>query len=271
MTSKSDDMVSRRAPAHFFLSHYRSRLGYVFSFRYSLTPLANTVCCSDLLFRIPCADCPRLGVTDPESWRLSQMHSFSGHGLERHHARVRRDHEFEDAFAQFYDLGQSLKEPIHITFLDQFGQEEAGIDGGGVTKEFLTSVTNQAFSKQEGVRLFVENEHHFLFPNPSALDEERELLKAAGLKETSEDFHSRISDMLRQYEFLGRIIGKCLYEGILVSERASSHSVPCYCYPRLEHPFGFPYLCLLQYMLYAVCCLLSAVCGVEYIRLTIHI
>lgn len=158
----------------------------------------------------------RNGTTDPEMWRLSQMHSFSGNSLERHHARVRRGQEFEDAFEQFYDLGASLKEPIHITFLDQFNQEEAGIDGGGVTKEFLTSVTNQAFSEHDGVKLFVENEKHLLFPNPAAVDEQEELIKEAGFKKDTAEFRSHISDMFQRYEFLGRIIGKCLYEGILI-------------------------------------------------------
>ena len=159
----------------------------------------------------------RNGMTDPEDWRLSQVHGFGDfHRLERHHAKVRRGHEFEDAFDQFYDLGASLKEPIHITFLDQFDQEEAGIDGGGVTKEFLTSVTNGAFGDQGGIRLFVENEKHLLFPNPSAVDEQQEILFQSGVAEKSQVFRSQMTDLLQRYEFLGRIIGKCLYEGILV-------------------------------------------------------
>lgn len=158
----------------------------------------------------------RNGTADPEVWRLSQMHSFNENSLERHHARVRRGHEFTDAFDQFYELGAGLKEPIHITFLDRFDQEEAGIDGGGVTKEFLTSVTTQAFSDQEGVRLFTENDKHLLFPNPNALDEQKEVLKEAGFRENTPEFHEQMIDMHRRYEFLGRVIGKCLYEGILV-------------------------------------------------------
>jgi ubiquitin-protein ligase E3 C len=34
--------------------------------------------------------------------------------------------------------------------------------------------------------------------------------------EGSEEWNEAIADRLRQYEFLGRIIGKCLYEGILI-------------------------------------------------------
>ena len=87
-----------------------------------------------------------------------------GHNeLTRHHAVVRRKHEFEDAFNSFYQLGSDLKEPIQITFKDEFDIVEAGIDGGGVTKEFLTSITSQAFNPSDG--FFSENAQHLLYPN----------------------------------------------------------------------------------------------------------
>jgi ubiquitin-protein ligase E3 C len=136
--------------------------------------------------------------------------------LGRHHAKIRRDQVFEDAYSQFYGLGESLKEPIQITFVDQFDTVEAGIDGGGVTKEFLTSVTNEAFRAEDGPNLFVANDQNLLYPSPSALDERHELLRQFGIKEGSAEWHENIKELLRRYEFLGRIVGKCLYEGILV-------------------------------------------------------
>jgi ubiquitin-protein ligase E3 C len=123
--------------------------------------------------------------------------------FEKHAAKIRRDHEFDDAFEQFYPLGQGLKEPIQITFVDQFDEPEAGIDGGGVTKEFLTSVTSRAFMPTDDIDMFIENDQHLLYPNPTAVEE----FKEAGY---------RVPDLLQRYEFLGRIIGKCMYEGILV-------------------------------------------------------
>ena len=158
----------------------------------------------------------REGVADPEMWRMMHLNSAHTNVLERHHAQVQRGKEFSDAFDQFYGLGVGLKEPIHISFLDQFGQEEAGIDGGGVTKEFLTSVTTEAFSETQGVKLFVENDQHFLYPNPNALDELSEQLKSQGFRSDSAEHHAQMTNMLQRYEFLGRIIGKCLYESILI-------------------------------------------------------
>lgn len=122
----------------------------------------------------------RAGNIDPDIWRMSIMeHAHmqragraSGNELlGRHHAKIRRDQVFEDAYEQFYELGEGLKEPIQITFVDQFDTVEAGIDGGGVTKEFLTSVTNEAFRSGDGPNLFVTNDQNLLYPNPAALDE----------------------------------------------------------------------------------------------------
>ncbi|KAL9125043.1 MAG: hypothetical protein Q9217_005694 [Psora testacea] len=158
----------------------------------------------------------RRGTANPDEWRFALMNSPTGN-ISKHRATVRREHIFDDAYKSFYDLGDGLKEPIQIRFVDKFDTVEEGIDGGGVTKEFLTSVTNEAFGATNGLEaLFVENDQHLLYPNPSAVEERKETLRQALYKEGSPDWNDNIRDLLRRYEFLGRIIGKCLYEGILV-------------------------------------------------------
>ncbi|KAF3761795.1 hypothetical protein M406DRAFT_295495 [Cryphonectria parasitica EP155] len=161
----------------------------------------------------------RNGMLEADQWRMQVLHEFldphrARDRLERHHAKVRRGKVFEDAFAQFYQLQDGLKEPIQITFVDQFDIPEAGIDGGGVTKEFLTSVTKEAFT--DDFSLFIANSKSALYPNPCALDQRQEKLREAGIKPDSEAWREDVLDILAQYEFLGRIIGKCLYEGILI-------------------------------------------------------
>ncbi|KAH4990074.1 hypothetical protein HBI40_039700 [Parastagonospora nodorum] len=159
----------------------------------------------------------RRGGADSESWRLRVMQRpDSARFFDRHTAKIRRENEFEDAFEQFYPLGAGLKEPIQITFMDQFGSPEAGIDGGGVTKEFLTSVTDRAFMPSDELDMFVENDQHLLYPNPTAVEELKAAMRQCNLNERTAEFRTQISDLLQRYEFLGRIIGKCLYEGILV-------------------------------------------------------
>ena len=159
----------------------------------------------------------RRGTADPDEWRFAVMNSSNGNDIGKHRAKVRRKNIFLDAYTQFYQLGDGLKEPIQIRFVDEFDTVEEGIDGGGVTKEFLTSVTNEAFGASNGLDdLFIENDQHLLYPNPAAIDEIKVTLQQALYKEGSPKWNETIRDLLRRYEFLGRIVGKCLYEGILV-------------------------------------------------------
>ncbi|RPB04008.1 hypothetical protein L873DRAFT_1730461 [Choiromyces venosus 120613-1] len=197
----------------------------------------------------------RGGFVDPDQWRAavlsrSSQLPFPTQGalgdardnLNRHHATIRRNRVFEDAYEQFWPLGEGLKEPIQITFIDRFGAEEAGIDGGGVTKEFLTGVCGDAFTPSAlteadreahdddmdvpsddeaekaaefGKNLFLENEQHLLYPNPTSVEElKEELIRTRGPYQDM--IKDEVDALLKRYEFLGRVLGKCLYEGILV-------------------------------------------------------
>ncbi|KAH8176782.1 HECT-domain (ubiquitin-transferase) domain-containing protein [Sarocladium implicatum] len=135
----------------------------------------------------------------------------------RHAARIRRGRLFDDAYNAFFKIGDGLKDLISITFVDKFGNNEAGIDGGGVTKEFLTSVIAEAFGAgDEDLHMFTTNSAGLVYPNPTAVDVLRERLRKRGVREGSTDWNDAVYELLNRYEFLGRIFGKCMYEGILV-------------------------------------------------------
>ncbi|KAJ6545022.1 HECT-domain-containing protein [Mycena vulgaris] len=110
----------------------------------------------------------------------------------RLHITVRRESIAQDGFDRLRDA--DLKGRIGITFIDKFGEEEAGIDGGGVFKEFFTSLCKEVFDTDRG--LWLANKKNELYPNPHAYAIE--------------------SHNLNWYRFIGRIIGKAMYEGILV-------------------------------------------------------
>lgn len=111
-----------------------------------------------------------------------------------HQVTVRREHEFVDGFEALWRVGAGIKDHISVDYRDVHGIQEAGIDGGGLTKEFLTSLCQQAFHPDFG--LFVETPERMLFPNPSVL--------------------ARSPSQLQRFEFLGRVIAKCIYQGILI-------------------------------------------------------
>ena len=73
---------------------------------------------------------------------------------------------FQDGYNSLSRLGATeLKGKVAISFVDEFGLEEAGIDGGCVFKEFLTGLSKEAFNLDYG--LFVATPDQLLYPNPS--------------------------------------------------------------------------------------------------------
>jgi len=106
---------------------------------------------------------------------------------------VRREHLLDDAFSTLRGLGSGWRMPVRVRFLGLDNLEEAGV-GEGVAKEFLGEVLRAGFDPAFG--LFREGAEGALLPHPAA-----PLLR-------------RNSTAL--YEFLGAVLGKTLYEGILV-------------------------------------------------------
>jgi ubiquitin-protein ligase E3 C len=139
-------------------------------------------------------DRAKLGLGD------SNMSFFSTFLERKHTAVIRREHLLEDAFDNFNRLGEQFKTKLAIEFHNQYGKEE-GIDGGGITKEFLTSVVSNGFQEP----LFVENAHHELYPNPEI-----------GLKYQQRMDSSKQLERLNYMNFMGKVLGKCLYERVLV-------------------------------------------------------
>ena len=105
---------------------------------------------------------------------------------------------FEDGFTAFFAMRSRLKEPLQIQFISRLGYEEAGIDGGGLFKEFLNGICKEAFAEDAGLwERTGEDGAGKVYPRPGA--------------------YTETDNQLSQYQFIGQIIGKALYEGILVN------------------------------------------------------
>ncbi|BGP35529.1 ubiquitin-protein ligase (E3) [Rhodotorula toruloides] len=113
----------------------------------------------------------------------------------RHRAVVRRTHLAEDAYTHMNGLGPELKKRIEIVFIDEHGMEESGIDGGGLFKELLTSLSKEVFDTNRGLWLATSEQE--IYPNPHA--------------------YAKESTQLSWFTFVGRILGKAIYSGILVN------------------------------------------------------
>jgi len=109
--------------------------------------------------------------------------------------KIRRQHLLEDGYVQLGGLSpEQLKGTIRVEFVSEMGLAEAGIDRTGVFKEFLEETVAKAFDLNRGLFVLTPTQRHC----PSA---------ASGLADPSH---------LRLFEFIGRMLGKALYEGIVL-------------------------------------------------------
>uniref|UniRef100_A0A131YMP7 HECT-type E3 ubiquitin transferase n=1 Tax=Rhipicephalus appendiculatus TaxID=34631 RepID=A0A131YMP7_RHIAP len=124
-----------------------------------------------------------------------QSHFMMGPQIE---VIVRRDYIYEDAFDKL--SGEpNLRLRLRVQLVNVAGLEEAGIDGGGLLREFLAELMKTAFDENRGLFRCTHDDRH-LYPNPAV----------AQLPDYAD------GRAARHYAFVGRLLGKALYEGMLV-------------------------------------------------------
>ncbi|XP_065890414.1 ubiquitin-protein ligase E3B-like [Dysidea avara] len=107
---------------------------------------------------------------------------------------IHRNSLLSDSYAELAGISsRCLKGVIRVKFINEQGLEEAGIDEAGVFKEFLEEVVKKAFNPDLG--LFKENGDGRIYPSPTSFIQE---------------------DHLSLFECVGKILGKAIYEGILM-------------------------------------------------------
>jgi ubiquitin-protein ligase E3 C len=111
---------------------------------------------------------------------------------------IRRDRLLEDGLSGLGALPPgALRGPIRIRFVDAHGAPEAGIDGGGLFKDFLDDLVRSAFDPRHG--LWRTTPSHALYPSPAS----GAAANAAG------------GTHLEVFRFQGAVLGKALFEGML--------------------------------------------------------
>lgn len=100
----------------------------------------------------------------------------------------------EDGYQQLSNLPVlALKGYIRVKFINEQGLDEAGIDQDGVFKEFLEETIKKVFDPS--LNLFRTTSDQRLYPSPTS---------------SIHDNH------LSLFEFIGKVLGKAVYEGIVV-------------------------------------------------------
>lgn len=110
-------------------------------------------------------------------------------------ARVRRTHIYEDSFEKLSQNNEpNMRLSLRVQLLNAAGAVEAGVDGGGLFREFLSELLKSSFDPNRG--FFLLTRDNTLYPNPTA--------------------HLLHPDFQDHYYFIGRMMGKALYEKLLV-------------------------------------------------------
>lgn len=82
---------------------------------------------------------------------------------------IRRDFIYEDAYEKLsLDNEATVKPKIRVTMRNTGGLLEAGIDGGGVFREFLLELLKTGFDPNRGLFKLTGGDDKELYPNPQA-------------------------------------------------------------------------------------------------------
>ena len=107
---------------------------------------------------------------------------------------VKRGFLFDDTFQLYCDKQLNPFANWRVHLVDKFGFNEEGIDAGGLFKEYLYKLSEDAFNPES--KIFIENTNGYLMPNP--------------------DSHLVSSVHLKIFEFLGFIVGVALLNDIKI-------------------------------------------------------
>uniref|UniRef100_A0A8C6SDZ6 Ubiquitin-protein ligase E3B n=1 Tax=Neogobius melanostomus TaxID=47308 RepID=A0A8C6SDZ6_9GOBI len=129
---------------------------------------------------------------EKETLGLVETSSASPHVT---HITIRRSRMLEDGYDQLRRLPvNSMKGVIRVKFVNDLGVDEAGIDQDGVFKEFLEEIIKKVFNP--ALNLFkTTSGNERLYPSPTSYIHENHL---------------------QLFEFVGKMLGKAVYEGIVV-------------------------------------------------------
>lgn len=107
---------------------------------------------------------------------------------------IHRSAIVEDGYQQLAMLPpHALKGVIRVKFINEQGLDEAGIDQDGVFKEFLEETIKKVFDPS--LNLFKVTNEQRLYPSPTSYVHENHL---------------------SLFEFVGKMLGKAVYEGIVI-------------------------------------------------------
>ncbi|RWS07895.1 ubiquitin-protein ligase E3C-like protein [Dinothrombium tinctorium] len=163
----------------------------------STTEIRNITILQEIPFVVPFHDRVKILqslMSKDKEENIGNLHQFMVPGSSIA-INIRRNYIYEDAFEKLSTENEpDLKRPIRVQLVNAVGLDEAGIDGGGIFREFLSELLKTAFDPNRG--FFRSTHDRLLYPNAAA--------------------HLIVENYQKHYFFIGRMLGKALYENMLV-------------------------------------------------------
>jgi len=132
-----------------------------------------------------------------------------GHlGFYGEHTVIHRSNLVADGFELMQRSVNRLKGRLQVSFVSEQGTQEAGIDGGGLFKEFVEKFIEATFAP--GYGLWTTTPDELIIPNTNS---------GSTFTRGGDDL---LSNDLYQLELLGKLLGKVMYESILVDMEFSN-------------------------------------------------
>lgn len=120
--------------------------------------------------------------------------------------RIRHSNLLADGITAMNKINAtSIKDRIVVRYVNDYGMEEMGIDIGGLFKDFWTEFSARMFNPEYGLFTLTGAPDQLLYPNPNAYN----ILITSGCC-------TNTTEVNELYTFLGRILGKAIYENITV-------------------------------------------------------
>lgn len=139
-------------------------------------------------------------IRSDQDQRRSSRGPWGPAAMQRH--SIRRSNLVEDGFGAFASLAEEngqLRDVFRVQFVADDGSPEAGVDGGGLFKEFMVHICRAMFDPEFG--LFDATSEQTLYPAAGAFW-----------------VHHRALEL---YCFLGKVVGKAIYEMFLLEPQFS--------------------------------------------------
>ncbi|XP_050422907.1 ubiquitin-protein ligase E3C [Adelges cooleyi] len=131
-------------------------------------------------------------MNDKVQYQNTDGHFMAGPNI---HITIRRNYLYEDAFEKLsIENEPEIRQTLRVHMKSAAGLDEAGVDGGGLLREFLSELLKTAFDPNRG--FFRMTNDNMLYPNPYV--------------------HLIQQNFAAHYFFIGRMLGKALYENLLV-------------------------------------------------------